>query len=564
MATGAGGSALGERGTALVPALLIGIVAFLVLRGPATLDPLNIAWLDQHDRAMHALGVWFYWRAPWGMPPGASPLNGLEYANGVGLSDSLPLVAIPFKLLAPWLPDTFQFWGWWHLLSFVLQALFAALVAARLGLDRPMQLVAALFCVFQPVFLARLDVHMALSSHWTILAAIWLYLLPRPPLWAWPLLLAATAAIHGYLLVMAFAIWLASLVARTWSRQERWIAVGIEATMSVAAIVAVFWAAGILMVGSVESFGYGAFRMNLLGPFNPDGWSLLVPGVATSFAEWEGFNYPGLGMAILAVAAMVFGWRILWRGAAGRAMLPLTLVACGLAVFALGNRVALGSIELFAVPLPEGLERALSTFRSSGRFFWPLGYLVVFGSLVTLARVVPRPFTLVVPLLALLVQVVDTQRGWRGLMVGPERTGTSWQTPLASPAWAALAPHYSRLRALPVTNGGEGWRDLALLAFTHRLATDAANLGRVDPARMADAISRGEQSLADGSFDAGAIYVLDAALLPAVATHLNPGDLLATIDGQLVFARGGAEILDRAGIAYRPVAPAPASSSASP
>ncbi len=244
---------------AIVPALLIGIIAFIIVRGVAPLDPTNILWLDERDRAMHTLGWWWFSMAPWGWPPGASPLNGLELANGVGLSDSLPLFAFPFKLIANWLPVRFQYWGYWELLCFVLQSLFAVLIAHQLKLSRPMALIAALFCVFQPAFLMRLDVHMALAGHWTILAAVWLYLRHPTPLWVWPLLLATVSAIHGYLLVMVFAIWAASLASRLWRGELRVIPTLAELVLAGVGIVVVLWSAGIFMVGSVESFGFGQF-----------------------------------------------------------------------------------------------------------------------------------------------------------------------------------------------------------------------------------------------------------------------------------------------------------------
>ena len=548
-------------------ALILGIVAFLVIRGPATLDPTNILWLDQNDRAMHTLGWWYYMQAPWGWPPSASPLNGLEYANGIGLADGLPLFAFPFKLLAQWLPRHFQYWGWWHLLSFVLQAMFGALVAHRLGLSRVLALIAALFCLFQPAFLARLDVHMALSGHWTILAAIALYLSPNPRRWSWPLLLVVVAAIHGYLLAMVAAIWVASIWQRLGTvrqgpfhgqhnstpshpresgnlrppERRRLSPIGavLELALGLGGAVVVLWAAGIFMVGSTASFGFGAFRMNLLGPLNPDGWSLLVPGVATSFQEWEGFNYLGLGVAGLLAAGLALGWRRI-AGAVSMRFLPLLLVVLGMAVFALSNRIALGSIELITVPLPDLIERFAATFRSSGRIFWPAGYLLIFVPLVLLARRLPERTVLLLGLLALLVQVVDTQRGWRGLMVGPDRTGPVWSTPLTSPVWDELASRYERLRALPVENGGEHWRDLAALAERHGIGTDAANLGRVDPAKLAAAQQAGQKAVANGQFDAGAFYVVAPDLVAAVSAKLRPGDLLGTVDGLMVLAPGGA------------------------
>lgn len=537
---------------AIVPALLIGIIAFIIVRGIAPLDPTNILWLDARDRAMHTLGWWWFAMAPWGWPPGASPLNGLELANSVGLSDSLPLFAFPFKLIAGWLPGRFQYWGYWELLCFILQSLFAALIAHQLKLSRPMALVAAMFCVFQPAFLMRLDVHMALAGHWTILAAVWLYLRRSSPLWAWPLLLAIVSAIHGYLLVMVFALWGGSLLTRLWQGELRPLRIAAELMLGGIGIAVVLWAAGIFMVGSMESFGFGLFRMNLMGPINPAFFQFIVPGVPVNAFEWEGVNYVGLGIFAL-TAAVLFTLRPanLAPLLAPR-LLPLVLVTVGLAVFSLSHRVALGSIELFELPLPKALENFLTTFRSSGRMFWPLGYLIVFALLTLLSRQLRSTPALIVACLALGLQLGDLQRGIRALRVGPDRTGTTWRTMLTSPAWEALAPHYQRVRALPVENENWNWRELSWFAITHKLPTDAVYLGRIDPKALAAAQEAARTAIRDGSFDRGAIYGVDSRTARRILPLLGPDDVLAPIDGLILFAPGGKPILDAAGITLSP------------
>lgn len=537
---------------AIVPALLIGIIAFIIVRGIAPLDPTNILWLDVRDRAMHTLGWWWFAMAPWGWPPGASPLNGLELANGVGLSDSLPLFAFPFKLIAQWLPERFQYWGYWELLCFVLQSLFAVLIAHQLKLSRPMALIAAIFCVFQPAFLMRLDVHMALAGHWTILAAVWLYLRRPLPLWAWPLLLATVSAIHGYLLVMVFALWGASLFTRLWQGELRLTRTVAELALGGVAIALVLWSTGIFMVGSVESFGFGLFRMNLMGPINPAFFQFIVPGVPVNAFEWEGVNYVGLGIFALTAAVLVTLRPANLKPLIGPRFLPLMLVAVGLALFSLSHRVAIGDIELLQLPLPPALESFLTTFRSSGRMFWPLGYLIVFGLLVLLTRQLRSTLALIVACIALAVQLTDLQRGIRALNVGPDRTGTTWHTMLTSPAWEALAPHYSRVRALPVENEGWHWRELSWFAVTHKLPADAVYLGRIDPKALAAAQQVGETAMRDGSFDRGAIYGVDSPSARRILPHLGPDDVLAPVDGLILFAPGGKPILDAAGISLSP------------
>ncbi|MBK8085651.1 MAG: hypothetical protein IPK28_18455 [Devosia sp.] len=506
-----------------------------------------------NDRAMHTLGWWFFRAAPWGWPPGASPDYGIEIANSIALVDGLPLFAIPFKLLRDWLPEYFQYWGWWHLLSFVLQAVFAVLIAHELRLSRILALVAALFCVFQPAFLARLDVHLALSGHWVILAAVWLYVKATPPpRWAWPLLLATVSAIHGYLLVMVFATWGAALLQRLWLRRLSLLSAGIETIASAGLIAAVLWACGIFMVGSVESYDFGRWRMNLLGPINPDFWSVVLPQVETNIDEWEGANYLGIGIfALIGLGLLGPGLRHLGRLATPR-YLPIVLVAGAMAVFALSNRVAFGTIELFEIALPEQLEKFLSTFRSTGRFFWPLGYLIIFGTLVIVSKRFAPRWAMILALLLVFVQIYDEQRGWRGAHIGEDRTGPSFRTPLASPAWAALAPHYLRVRGLPARNDVPGWRDLTWFAMQHGLASAAVYLGRTDPVTERYWLEQGRAAMRSGELDTGAIYSVTQDVAEILVPSLRPEDLLAHIDGHIIFARNGKAHLAAAGITLEP------------
>lgn len=539
-------------GAAVLPAVLIALVLFWLIRGPASLDTGNIGWLDLDDRAMHTLGWFFYRLSPWSWPPGASQY-GLELGNSIALVDGLPLFAIPFKALSPWLPETFQYWGWWHVTSFVLQAVFAVLIAYHLGLSRILQLAAAIFCVIQPAFLARLDVHLALSGHWVLLAAIYLYVRkPAPAIWAWPLLLATVSAIHGYLLVMVFAIWFAAVVQRAWLGSASPRRLGIEAAITIAAIVATLWLCGVFMAGSYESFGFGRWRMNLLGPFNPDFWSLTLPQVATDPEEWEGANFVGIGIGALLLVALFsanqFGRLFSPRWA------PIAVVAVAMGVFALSNKVAFGSVELFTIPLPDWLMRFLTTFRSSGRFFWPLGYLIAFAVLVVATRRFRPAWATAIVLMLALVQIYDEQRGWRGMYIGEKRTAQydAFRTYLDSPAWDTLAPHYARVRALPIENNTPLWRDLSWFAFRNHLETATVSLGRIDPRKEASERLRGEEIVRTGSYDKGAIYALGQNEAQATLDHLRPGDALGRVDGVILFAPGGKQWLDAAGITLEP------------
>ena len=109
----------------LIP-LCLGFIVFLVIVGPLPLDPTNIDWLKGNkDPTQHYLGLAFYLNSPWQWPLGLNPQYGLDISSSIVYSDSIPLLAITFKALSGWLTTPFQYFGWWLLACFILQAWFA-------------------------------------------------------------------------------------------------------------------------------------------------------------------------------------------------------------------------------------------------------------------------------------------------------------------------------------------------------------------------------------------------------------------------------------------------------
>lgn len=525
----------------LVPVVLVALVFCWRWAGPIVLDPQSIGWLAYNDRAQHTLGWWFFRDSPWNWPPGLSPRYGIELATGIGLVDGLPLLALPFKLISPWLPPVFQYWGLWFLLCFALQAAFGFALARALDMSRLVSSVAALFAVAFPAFLMRLTEHMALGGgHWLILAALWLYVKREPPrLYAWPLLLGLAAAVHPTLMTIAGAIWLASIAERLWRNRIVAVRALLEFALGIAAMLLVLWAAGVLQTSSYTSFGYGRFSANLLAFLDPDGWSRIIPDLAgTERTPNEGFNFLGLGILLLVPLVVPLSVAH-WRTPLQPRWLPLLVCCLALTLFAITHRPAFLDRPLFELPLPGVVEDFANIFRSSGRMLWPVGYLVTFALLLGAARWLGR---LAAPVLLVLLatQIFDTSPGWARFRPAATAATTVWPTSMNDPLWQRLAPHYERVRVLPVQEPSPYWFELSYFAWLKGLATDAVYLSRVDGAAYAAAQTAGEEALQSGSFDPSAIYVLsDEDTVSRVAWHVEPGDLYREIDGYYVFARGG-------------------------
>ena len=110
----------------VVPAMagLVGAVALIASLGPSIVHPTNIDWLMHADYRLHFLGWHLYRASPWTLPIGATPLHIWPVGSSVGLTDSMPVASVFFKLLDPLLPPIFQFIGLWFAASYALQGDF--------------------------------------------------------------------------------------------------------------------------------------------------------------------------------------------------------------------------------------------------------------------------------------------------------------------------------------------------------------------------------------------------------------------------------------------------------
>lgn len=532
-------------------ALGLGIAAFFVFAGWWVLIPTNIAWLEVGDRAMHTLG-WFYYRdAPWGIPLGDSPHLGLELGSSIALVDGLPLFAIPLKLISAWLPRPFQYWGYWWFLCFVLQALFGYRLALALGAPRRIALLAAAFTIITPAFLYRLPLHMALAGHWVILASLWLFARRSPPpLSAWPLLCGVTGAIHAYLLAMVVAIWFAALVQRWLLASSSRSRLAGEAVVLAAVLAIVLWTVGFFYVGSVDSVGFGYYRLNLLAPLiTHRAWSQWVPPLEHSDYDYEGQAFLGIGIYAAIVIAVVTGSILDFRLIATKRWWPLALLLLLFTLFALSNVVGLLNREAQPIPLPPFLEKVGATFRSSGRFVWPALYSLTVTVVVLAAR--RLSLRLATPLLAVLlaVQIYDSRQGWGEFRAFVASPGTTWHSSLTSPFWERAATSGLRkIRAVRQRLRATDWKDVEDFAYRHGMQTDVAYLGRIDVNTLIALYAHEQDAIAKGSLDLDTLYLLDFVNARAVAEHLAADDLFAVIDREIVYVRHGANLVDGLGI----------------
>lgn len=560
------------RALALWP-LLLGVVAFFALGGAGILPPGSVGWLAHGDLAQSYLGWAFYRDAVWALPPGANPAYGLEIGSSVYYSDSIPLLAMFFKALAPVLPAPFQYFGLWVLACLVLQAWFAWKLAGLASRDVWFRTVAVLLLVTAPPMLNRLGGHMALVAHWPLLAGLYLCLRPRGHRQGlcWALLVAAAMAMHAYLFVLVGALWATDL-ARRW-RDDRRAHVARngrrvlkEAVAVIGAAVVSAWASGLFMVSGrgMRAQGFGHYKMNLLAPFDGAGWSALGLHVQTAAGEYEGFNYLGAGVIVLALLALALFLRHRTRLTWTSRNTALLLMAGALTLLAITHVIGIGGMQL-ALPLPEKLIDKLQGMpvQATGRVFWVVYYLIIVAALFTLARTL-RPMPLRFVLLGVLaLQAVDLAPRLTALRQSNlARAQMALPDDLRSGFWDEAAHRYRDVRRLPTKVIAPGWEPVAFYAQQHHLATDMVQVARLDVKPFWQLEQRKRAALFEGGPESGSLSLLGDEMLDLVRAALtDPRDALFRLDGRIVLAPGwgtmlpaGAENL-RSGDAVRDAGP---------
>lgn len=515
--------------------------------------PGQVGWLAHRDLAQSYLGWAFYRHAPWTWPPGADPAYGAGLHSSIYYSDSIPLLALLFKPLSGWLPEPFQYFGLWAAACFVLQAVFAWRLLGlvdRGWLDR---LLGTMFFALAPPMLNRLGGHMALVGQWTILAALWLCLRPtrQGQTGWWSTLVAIAMIIHAYLFAMVAALWLADMLQRQCEMQQsnplswrgtlrRWLPELATVTLST---VLLAWLAGFFMVSGtgIHADGFGYYRMNVLAPFNGDGWSRFGLNFAQAPGEYEGFNYLGLGGIGLVLVASAMS--LLRRGESrGRGLVsaPLWTVAALLAVLAVTCNVGIGSVQ-WHVPMPHRWWTKLShsPLQSTGRLFWVTYYLILLASLFAVMRTLRGRVRTALLMFLVMLQLVDLSPGLTGLRAALIARTSDTTTSLRGPFWTAAGSRYRTLRMLPLRLMAPGWESVAFYAQSHRMRSDAVQLARFDWPTFLSLYNHGQAALLGDHLDPRTLYLLDDRDV-AVARVAIPGSSAALfrLDGWNVLAPG--------------------------
>lgn len=526
-----------RRGLCALLGAVAGIAVFWMLYGTMTLDVTQDGWIlngyDETDIQQHYAGWVLFRNSHWTFPLGMCDTMAAPDGTVISYTDSLPWVSIFFKLLRGILPSTFQWFGWYILFCFAMQGAAGALLCTRgrMLVSRLAPLfgaVGGLLFACLPTLWERAFRHVALASQYLFLFALYAYLeyrtalqagrAPRYAWWMFPVLGFAAVGIHPYFLppVMICALLTAVDLGRIARRP------GAGAGLFGASIAAAL-AGGVLTgaLGSgveVSRYGYGELSMNLNAAWNPSSrggyaWSRILPQQTQYPGQYDGFNYLGLGVLVLALAALGYSlWKTLHQPGCARRWwwrnLPLVLASLFLTLFAASNNLTLGNWKI-SIPFPQVLTDLCGIFRSSGRMFYLVGACILLFGVYTLREAAGNSGRGRV-LACLLLAFVAALQLWDLSLVAAQKRQLFEQPVEATVVNAEQTQHlgsgHTQLLAASELRA-DRTRRLAILAGKQGLATNISIAvsgsypGAEESARQAGALLDG------GQHDPDAVYV---------------------------------------------------------
>lgn len=498
---------------------LIGLIIYLCIYGPDRLSFTNDTWIYNlgGDISQHYLGWIFYRNGDWQFPLGLT--NQMTYPNSVSVifTDSIPIMAIFFKLFRKILPDTFQYFGLYGLLCFILQGGMGSLITSKFHPSKLVCSISSFLFVFSPVMLFRMYKHTALSSHFLILIAIYLWFcLPelnwKKALLYWSSLGILCAGIHIYFLPIVGIILVAFCIRQIINKNLSFLqCIAQIFSFCCSAIITIWIEGGFYGKSDVSTNGLGLYNANLNTLYNGMSINYLLPNFEIFPGQSEGYGCLGFGILLLFIIELILHIILHKKetkehttfNQSTKALLFSTLWICIIPfALAVNPKICFNQHELLILQLPESLNNLLSIFRCSGRFIWIVVYVIIVYA-VQLA-VQCKKTKIIVPVLVIcsILQIIDLQYFYKNSNI-PER-----EAMYESEAWDYLAEKYKKVNIIgeldEATYLNFGW----YMAKNH-FSTTQFHIARLNSEEIQQEINVSISDLKSGNPSEDTIYIFN-------------------------------------------------------
>ncbi|MDR2601317.1 MAG: DUF6311 domain-containing protein [Spirochaetaceae bacterium] len=498
-----------------------GAVFFINVFGTLILDFTYTDWLmGGGDLSQHYLGWRMFRNSAWNFPFGLMDNIVHPFKESVIYTDSIPLFAVLFKLASAVLPVNFQYFGLFGLLIYFLQGAVSAVLVKRLTGDTLYSIIASAFFVLSTTMMQRIYGHTALAAHFILLLCVYVCLPQKPRgLWRetliWSGLFFLTVGLHLYFTPMVF-IFMAFYFFRLYLEKTRTLARLLVSALSALAVMAaaMFLFGAFYSRAGASAGGLGSSSANLNTLFNPAGTSAVLKdlNLATDY-QYEGFGYLGAGVLLAAFFAVVYYGLMntkqiapfIKNGRARNKTLPAVLCVLAFVLFAVSPEVTFNSKTLFVYYVPSVIHKIWSVFRSTGRFIWPVMYIIMCVAFAALFRAAGRKKAAALLSFLLLFQYYDLN-SWFKTKGAYFKAPVIWRTELKSPEWDVFARDCKHIIFLSDYSKIYSFLDLAV---KYNLTVNDAYLARKNSGQIEAYKQEELERILNGEARDDAVYIIN-------------------------------------------------------
>ena len=480
----------------------------------------NFNWLISKDQ-ISDLSSWYYFKNDiWRFPLGSNPNFGLHIGSGIVFSGSIPIFAFFFKIFSNLLPENFHYFTIWIYFCFFLQGYIAFLIIKYLTKDDLYSIIGSVFFIISPILFSRMSMHLSLSAHWLILFGYYIQIhkdIVNKRIY-WTFLIAIASLIHFYFTVMLLGMYLLFVFNHhliNLNLKKLFLDISIPLIF----LVIVMFVSGFFNVPFTDAmgFGFGTFKMNLASLINPMyhgvgfnvSWSNFLPNLPYySDGEFEGFNYLGLGGIVLFILLLYFFIRdpgyFLKKNT-----ISYILIVIFFSLYAVSNKITFLDKLLFDIKLHDVLYGIFSITRASGRFFWPIFYLIFILSIFLISKKFSKKLSRSVLLIILVIQFSDIFPGLK------KNTYNFMNDQIAIEEidknfWNKLSKDKKILRTTHLKNETDLIKPLRLILFSQFFKkTDISRHGRFDRKKASIIRSDLYSSFNDLKIDNDSVFIID-------------------------------------------------------
>ena len=548
-----------------LPLIALSIFFFLYITGFNTnfINPRNIDWIFFFGNT-DSTTAWFGWEYfRWTNFIQFPLITNYPYGEELNISliysGSIPIICLLLKPFEQFLGFPFQFLGAWHLLCVYLQGYFSLKILDLFIDSIPVKLLFVSIILLLPILpLNVLLNHPGLFANWIIIASLYFYLKNKFSYQRWFILLSIALLTQAYLFAMILPIFFADLVQRFLSNQMSFHKLLLLIASLCLLLISLFILSGIETGKDTYHFyqGYGHYRLNLNSLLDPSvnlpipgneiyNFSTILPNLNDTTniqgsGDYEGFNFVGIPiLTILIISFLNYKKNLL--NFSKKNYLPILTIAILLFMFALSNKVILNDSLLINYPLPSFIKNFFATFRSSGRFFWPVLYIISFLSFFTFYKLFSVDKCKIILPILLLIGFMDSFEAYSKTRLTKSQTldynGPTWKYKLQDENWDYFGKNYSKLKFIyPEVMPNSNTAKLNLFAVSNGLSTNGGYLSRVKKTALEDVKKSLRESINSCDFDSQSLYIFSSKEVWEKASKCDNKNTSLYIDGVYIIA----------------------------